>query len=536
MRKKRFIVKFACVALSSFMLMMGIGCGSNSQKYNPLNKDQIKVVVSELGFGTEMYSKIADAFEETHQGVKVVFETTVMSSALMTQLEAGGFIGDVCMFNDSLAKIWRKQLLTPLDNVVNSVPDGEDKTVGEKANKNLIDAYKVSNGHYYSIPWLNENKSFIYNKTPLHTLLGQGQWSLPKTTEQLFELCKRVQDKGGYGISWVPDYIQDEIWTAQYEGRDAFTQQRVYGKYYDSVTGTWELSDSANVQCISNCKGYLRSLEILSEICSKYSHKYARSMDFAQAQANFVGFPYAGDSAMSAFMFNGDWFYNESEDYIIEKNCDVGFMKVPVISSIVEQLSFYEDGTTPFMSLSADKRAVYDQTLLAMINYYDAGLTGSIPTYKGNAVSSEDISIVSEARSFIYNKAQSNAFIPANSSKQELAKEFLTFIASDMAVDIFSSYTYGYSPYLNKESYKQIKFDIDFMDEVGDILSTSDTFTISFLSDLRANGYNLPQPTSYAYMFVDQKKTGQQAFDTVLDYYKGTVWRECVRNAGLAEV
>lgn len=533
--KKNFVKSTAC-ALSALLLgstMVACG-GTKPEGYDPLNQDEIKFVVSELGFGTEMYKKIAEAFESTHPGKNVVFETTVMSSALMTQLEAGGFIGDVCMFNDSLAKVWRKDLLTQLDDVVASVPDGEEKSLGEKANPNLIEAYKVSDGHYYSIPWLNENKSFIYNKTTLNSLLDAGNWEVPKTTEELFALCDRVQAAGGYGISWATEYLQDEIWTAQYEGRDAFTQQRVYGKYYDEASGEWKLSDAQNVQCIADNTGYMRSLEVLSNICINYSHPYARDMDFAQAQANFAGFPYAGDETPSAFMFNGDWFYNETEDYIIEENCEVGFMKVPVISSIVEKLSFYEDDNTAFSTLTADKRAAYDATLLAMINYYDNGEEGTMPSYKGTQVTEEDMDIVSEARSFVLNKAQSNAFIPANSTKKDLAKEFLTFISSDMAVEIYSQHTNGYSPYLNKDAYKSISFDVDFMDEVGDILADSDTLTISYLSDLQANGYHLPKPDSYAYMFKVQKKTGKQAFDIVLNYYKGTVWSECLRNAGLA--
>lgn len=300
MNKKHLIKKTACIISTVLLGSTLVGCGGNTPEgYDPLNQAEIKLVVSELGFGTEMYEKIAEAFENTHPGKNVVFETTVMSSALMTQLEAGGFIGDVCMFNDSLAKVWRKDLLTELDDVVASVPDGEEKALGEKANKNLMDAYKVSNGHYYSIPWLNENKSFIYNKTALNTLLGAGNWAVPKTTEELFALCDRFQAAGGYGISWETSYIQDEIWTAQYEGRDAFTQQRVYGKYYDEASGEWKLSDAEKVQCISECTGYLRSLEIVSTIGTKYSHPYARNMDFAQAQANFVGFPYA-DSKIEA--------------------------------------------------------------------------------------------------------------------------------------------------------------------------------------------------------------------------------------------
>lgn len=537
MTNKKFMKTAACVVSALVLGTATVGCGgSGGETYDPLNQDEIKLLIAELGFGTEMYKEIAKAFENTHPGKKVVVETTVMSSAFITQLEAGGFIGDVCMFNDSLAKIWRKGLLTPLDDVVESVPDGEEKSVGEKANPNLIEAYQVSDGHYYSLPWLNENKSFVYNKTTLNTLLGEGNWEVPKTTEELFAVCERVQSAGGYGISWETTYLNDEIWAAQYEGREAFLQHRAWGKYYDEASQEWKLSDAENVQCISESVGLKRSIETLHTICQKYSHPYSRNMDFAQAQANFAGIPYAGDEKMTAFMFNGDWFYNETEDYILEENCEVGFMKVPVVSSIVERLSFYQEGTTAYTTLSATKRASYDATLRAMIDYFDGGEVGAKPTHNGAELTDEDMEIVKEARSFIYNKAQANAFIPENSTKKELAKEFLTFIASDMATEIFSEYTYGYSPYLNAEAYKTISFGIDFMDEVGDILSKSDTMTITYLSDLIANGYKVPMPSSYGLMFTgDAAYTPERAFNTILDYYKGARWSDCLKAAGLVD-
>ena len=76
------------------------GCGGGSEKYDPANPDQIKVMVSNLGYGYQWALDIAEAYEATHPGKKVEVEDTVMSSTLISQMEAGGFIGDVCMFDD----------------------------------------------------------------------------------------------------------------------------------------------------------------------------------------------------------------------------------------------------------------------------------------------------------------------------------------------------------------------------------------------------------------------------------------------------
>ncbi|MDY4895279.1 MAG: ABC transporter substrate-binding protein, partial [Candidatus Borkfalkiaceae bacterium] len=198
MKKKFLAVTYAAILAFSFS-----GCGKSEEKYDPLDPDQIKVIVSDLGFGTDQFYAIAEAFENTHPGKKVVMETTILSSAQISQLESGSFIGDVCMFNDdALWKKWRSGIMTNLDDVVAAVPDGEALSVGEKTDKTLIDSYRVSDGHYYSVPWINENFSYVYNKTALNTLLGEGTWALPKTTNELFTLCDRIKESGGYGFVW----------------------------------------------------------------------------------------------------------------------------------------------------------------------------------------------------------------------------------------------------------------------------------------------------------------------------------------------
>ena len=63
-------------------------CNNGADGYDPLNQDQIKVVVSDLGYGTEQIHQIAKAFENTHPGKTVVVEDTVLSPQLISQLEA----------------------------------------------------------------------------------------------------------------------------------------------------------------------------------------------------------------------------------------------------------------------------------------------------------------------------------------------------------------------------------------------------------------------------------------------------------------
>ena len=91
-------------------------------------------------------------------------------------------------------------------------------------------------------------------------------------------------------------------------------------------------------------------------------------MSYIQAQAAFAGIGYADDKKLSAFMPNGDWMYHETKDYFDSTGHGPGFMRMPVISDIVETLELYEDGAAAYSTLSAEKKAAYDTTLRAIID------------------------------------------------------------------------------------------------------------------------------------------------------------------------
>lgn len=523
--KKKFMA-LACAALVTTTCSFA-ACGGG-EKYDPLNMDQIKIVVSNLGFGTDQFHAIAEAFENTHPGKTVVLEETILSSALISQLEAGSFIGDICMFNDDvLWKKWRSGIMSTLDDVVTATPDGESKTIEQKTDQTLIHAYQVSDGHYYSVPWINENSAYVYNETALDTLLGKGAWELPKTTEELFALCKRLKTAGGYGFVWNDAYFSTGIYPAQYSGAEAILHYN-QGEYWNETTQTWELSDAENVQCLAQNEGHLRAMKIIEKIGKEYSHRYSRNMTFINAQAAWAGIPYADDSKLSAFMPNGDWTYNETKEYLDETGHVVGYMQVPVISDIVDTLSFYEHEDAPFYSLTAADKAVYDATLRQIVDYVD-GDSETAPTYKGVAVADADIERVRVARSLINGKCQAQAFIPSNSNKKDLAKEFLVFMASDMAVRIYSQNTNGLSPYVSETTFDSLTFDSKFMNDVIDVISVTKK-EVTLYSDVRTSGFYYPR-TSYSQAFTGEKITAETLLARDLTYFKQQ-WNTILKNAG----
>lgn len=523
MKTKNLVAILCAVStLSSFA-----ACSPKSDGYDPLNQDQIKIIVSDLGYGVEHINQIAKAFENTHPGKTVVVEDTVLSPQLIAQLEAGSFIGDICMFNDDvLWKKWRSGMMTTLNDVVAAIPDGEDKTVGEKTVS--IETYQMSNGNYYSLPWMNSVSSYAYNKTALDSLLGVGKWELPKTTSELWAMSDEIQAKGGYGFVWEGSYLGGTFnaYMAQYNGTDT-TLHYYEGEYFDESTQTWKLSDADNVQCVSMNTGYVRAAEQIEKMIKQYSHKYSRNMTYIQAQAAFAGIGYADDKKLSAFMPNGDWMYHETKDYFDETGHVPGFMRMPVISDIVETLELYQDGETAYADLSAEKKADYDTALRAIIDYVD-GDTTTAPQYKGEDVSENDIQRIREARAVISGSGQDSMFIPNNSSKKDLAKEFMVFMASDMAVNIYSQYTNGLSPWVSETTFDAISFDAPFMKDVLSVVSVSTAFT----KPHNELSLYFPKTTSFDQAFASGSYTAKTLVEADVKIYKEQ-WNTILKNAGL---
>ena len=314
---------------------------------------------------------------------------------------------------------------------------------------------------------------------------------------------------------------------AQYNGVETTTYY-YEGKYFDETTQTWKLSDKENVQCVSMNTGYLRSAEQIEKMIKQYSHKYSKNMTFIQAQAAFAGIGYSDDKKVSAFMPNGDWAYNETKDYFDSTGHVPGFMQMPVISDIVETLELYEDGATAFSTLSANKKEAYDTALRAIIDYVD-GDTQTAPQYKGVAVSQNDIAKIREARAVVSGSAQDSMFIPSNSTKKDLAKEFIVFMASDMAVNIYSQNTYGLSPFVSETTFDEISFDVPFMQQVLDVVSVTNSFVKPY-NDL---SLYFPKSTSFDQGFSSGSHTAKDIFDGDLKFYKEQ-WDTILKNAGLS--
>ena len=310
---------------------------------------------------------------------------------------------------------------------------GEEVTFGNKMKDSIKESMNYQD-HYYSVPWVTGPTGMFYNHTVFQSALG-SDYTLPRTTEELVEVCNTLKNKdilnrenekkkvtpfiyAGQLNYWEYLYLP---WWAQYEGLDDFNMF-FEGKVKDEITGTYLYSKDIFAQ-----KGRLEALQVMEKLLAdesgfkslEFQPNEYNTNNFRTLQTNFL---YKNEFAM---MPNGDWLSQESGE---GRSFEVGLMKTPVISSIIDRLSTVND----------------DATLRSVIDYVD-GVSEVAP----NGVSENDIEEVREARNIVMSASGEHvAYVPAYSDNIELAKEFLLYMAKDSSLKIYNEETQGsYLPF-----------------------------------------------------------------------------------------
>ncbi len=417
---------------------VGAGCKGN----NVGNDDQtLEIYVLEAGYGRDWLDvliaefKNQDWVQEKYPDLQIAVPNPNREwSYAPNRIRAGASINTSdLMFGIDLQKIYSerdnsgKPYLADLSDVYSSTVPGEEITFEEK----MIDSFNQSSLFYdkdlqknvrYAVTWAAGMDGILYNDA----YFKEHGWALPLTTDELETLCRTIQDgnlKSEITGNTVYPFVQSSntaywrfmfpLWWAQYEGYEN------YQNYYRGVVNDY--LDSAVVKQT----GRLRSLECIETFLSgdnRYLHENAGALQYRDAQVRFL-------MGEGVFQVNGDWFNLEMasdlEDY---PAAEIKIMRTPVISSIIEKTPTIKD----------------DAALHTVIEAVDAGQSGC------DGVSEEDFAIIKEARSIVESIGPNhNAVIPDYASAKGLAKDFLRFMATDVANEAYTRATGGASmPFL----------------------------------------------------------------------------------------
>lgn len=438
--KKKFITLLIATCMVTASL---VGCGGKQGSEGPGQtggglSGELSICIFNGGYGTEWLEQMAESYQTINKGAKINIETTVTPLDTRTLVESGKSNHDIVMLNVDFFNVAAKNKLVSLNDVYDAVPDGEDKTIAEKVGENVVNYFKQDD-NIYQMSWVGGRTGLCYNETVLDEAFGAGNWEVPATTDELIKLCDALKAKGYYSFSFCAeeDYWDYCLfgWAAQYMG---------YEDYFDYFTGTYKNEAGEKVtadisksdQFLSATeKGKLEALTLLEKLTKEsngYSHPDSDVMNFMEAQQAFLSWGFDGDETKVAMTPNGDWLENETEYMLSQKPQKIKMMKLPVISSIIDECETIKD----------------DATLQKVIDFVD-GKEGTAPS----GVSEADVERIREARMTYHSLSLSQSMvIPSSSDNVELAKDFMVYMCSEQAQQIFSqtlkgvTMPYGYDP------------------------------------------------------------------------------------------
>ena len=435
-------MKKIVTVLLSAVLVFGVFTGCKD-KIDPNDPQKLEIYIYNAGYDYKWCQEILDAFtqedwvKEKYPDLKVNLEKDELASHAQELLTASKKVNKY----DIVMGTGLESLLGPDSNVLdltevvyNSDVPGEE---GVKFKDKMIPGYlssaryidrgdTVSEPKYYQVNWASGMTGIIYNETKLEAL----GFEVPNTTDDLIKIMTDVKALNGsnpaytettsfatYGASAYANYLY-YTWWAQYE------TSAEYVNFYNGVDSQTESRSPA----VFHQKGLLEALSVLEDIMYKDNGLvWINPNTGREAYRETQNRVQLGDAL---FMANGDWVDSELKDFreglvSVNGSADtVKLMRTPVISSIITKTDTIPD----------------DATLSAVVAAIDAGEDGY------GEVSAEDFALIKDAREVVYSIGPGhNAFIPSYASGYGPAIDFLRYLATDKANEIYIRSTGGAS-------------------------------------------------------------------------------------------
>lgn len=464
--------------------LMGCACGT-AQKIDPNVEDTKNLYIRALnrGYGTVWLEEIAKDFE-AETGINVDVKPTSSADTINSTMGQGpNSTNDTDIYfvvsharttRNNYQGLWKKQGypegLMDLNPLYEMKVYGEDITFGDK----MVDSFRTvsnmgtkENPQYYTVPWSTGVMGMTYNIDVFKMLYGETyEEKLPNTTTELLNLAKDIKGKGGVPFIFPGqlDYFSMamfNVWWAQYSGYER------YSKFYEGLAYDAEFDTYTQSPDIFKDQGRLKAIEAIYDLINYEAGLYWQN-GWSYDSTNFTDLQvrYLTASNKVAMMPNGDWLENESAE---QGSSEFGLMKTPVLSSIIDRLSTIKD----------------DATLSAVVDYVD-GTTTVAPS----GVSKEDIEEVRVARNMYTSHGLSHTcYIPAYSNAKNNAFKFLTYLASDKALEKFADVVGGgYLPFKHEYTSNNVSaFERDIASLLSDMvycgeLNTSPLFYRAGLS------------------------------------------------------
>ena len=417
MKKSSLLKRIGCLVLCVTVLLSALGTTACTPAV-PNNETTIQLSYWNSGFGSAWLDNLIKKFEAAYPEYDVYLEPTANQSYFDTTIEYANDTTVDLFITGALSGNYSKYL-EPMDDVLNFKHQGESKTIAEKMSPSVYKAMQAADGKLYGVSYGGGLLSLAYDKT----VIDGTKYEIPRTTDELVELVIKLEADyrgvkkpfitfadGGY---WR--YVF-KAWLVQYNGMDYY-----YNDFLKLETDGGE-PDKDMLVDQNKETGRFRLLQLLEKIFNaKYVTEDSASGQFSAQQTKFL-------NGRAVMMPNGTWLYNEMKKTpgFDADNAKFGFMKMPVLSAIIDNLEEVEDD----IELS---------DLIAEIDKAGGDVT-AVPTKTAKYdVSENDVKRVYEARNLITsNLDECSCMIPVYSNAKEAAKTFLKFMYKDQMIKEYS--------------------------------------------------------------------------------------------------
>ena len=433
------------LVLACVMLLGLCGCGLSTQEVQ-VDANTLVIQVEAKGYGSQFARALAEAYNQKQSTTKVVVMDDAnsggfASTALASNTQVDIFFSIVNTTFQTQAGI-EKDKWADLSDVYTSpltgyAESGEGVTVADAIEPFYMEMFTFRDGKQYSIPWATGISGFMYNKTKWDktnenlTAAGQSALELPKTTNEMFALFTKLQEQsvkeasgGAYAFTCSSDaagYLNYLFtnWWAQYAG-----STEAYNFFQGKDAGGTYTAEIFNTPAREAAYDVMRTLLMQQNGYTKLES------NFQKMQKSFI-------KGTSIFSTNGEWIENEVSAELNPGDANIQYMRIPVISSIVNNPAISAD----FTGTDAEK----DAKLSAVIAYIDSNnlQTATAEAAAQLAVSESTLQFLIDARRFQYCTPSFVAVVPAYSDQLAAAKEFLKFTLSKEGQEIFMASTYG---------------------------------------------------------------------------------------------
>lgn len=474
------IAKLISAVLAMSMAFSVSACGADS---GDANKRTLKIASFEGGYGASWTQKLADAYGEYNKDVAVKVEcnalvrdtavaaaqTNITDTDLFfidgigvgTYLETYGSLADISELYSSTPKAGEKE---------------ENITIADKIRPEIVSEMQYGGDQaqfknkYYTVPSPSGPCSIVINADAMDNVFGAGNWTEPKTTDELIALCDAIKAKdakvnvGGVNYTVYPFMYSGKAieywrymyypWIAQYDGVENwedFVEVRKDGEYSMEAYQTAGKKEAYAV------------LEKIIKRSNDYCDSSSMGNTFNQSQKYFF-------QGRACFYVTGDWLEKDLEKS--ESVPELRMMRTPVISSLAAKIES-ESGVS-----LGETAAEKDKTLSAAVAAIDAGESAY------EKVSEEVYSRLKTARSITYTLANSAVgFVPECSKNKDLVIDFLRFMYSDEGIKIVLDESKSYLPVVNADSIASSTTFTDFRKSINAISGGNTTYIYTSSKD-----------------------------------------------------